>query len=141
MSPALYAPSDKSGVRRKQNSNAIQARPIFLNMNLMTFGYYGLLDHFENKTHDNLMWLDGTAAPRSSAMNANTETLTPQRNRRPTAAVYRNDGARSENTIGRALDQCRVDEDGCRFIPEILGESQALASKRPEVEGDDLLMV
>ncbi|GMF21931.1 unnamed protein product [Phytophthora fragariaefolia] len=59
---ALYVPSHKSGACRKQKSTAIQARLIFLGMNIMTFGYYGFLDRFENPMHDNLMWLGGKDA-------------------------------------------------------------------------------
>ncbi|EGZ27542.1 hypothetical protein PHYSODRAFT_470557 [Phytophthora sojae] len=121
---ALYAPSDACTVRRKKKSNAGQARLVFVSLNVIEFGFYGYLDLFENRSHDNLMWLGGKAARRSAAAKANAKSFSDITVATDLATLYRHERGRYDAIIARALDPYQS-------ISELLEQTKALGPTKP----------
>ncbi|EGZ29599.1 hypothetical protein PHYSODRAFT_455232, partial [Phytophthora sojae] len=128
---ALYAPSDECTAHRKKKSNAGLARLVFVSLNIIEFGFYGYLDLFENRSHDNLMWLGGKAAHRSTAAKANAKSSSDATVATDLATLYRHERGRYDAIIARALDPFRVDEDGYQSISELLEQTKALDPTKP----------
>ncbi|KAE9299878.1 hypothetical protein PF008_g23142 [Phytophthora fragariae] len=128
---ALYAPSDECTARRKKKSNAGQARLALISLNIVELGFFDFLYVFENGSHDNLMWLGGKAALRSSAAMANVKGSADTTAATDLATLFRNDRGRYDAIIARALDPYRVDEDGYQSISNLLEQTDALNPTKP----------
>uniref|UniRef100_H3H053 Uncharacterized protein n=1 Tax=Phytophthora ramorum TaxID=164328 RepID=H3H053_PHYRM len=130
---AFYAPSNKAEARHKAKASAIQGRLQFLSANIEVFGYYDFMDRYEHEAHDNLMWLGGKA-PKHSA-DAKDSGDRPQED---LVTLFRRDRPIYDRTITSTLDPFTVDEDGCRSIPDLLEQLQALdPTRRPHLRLSD----
>ncbi|OWZ08444.1 hypothetical protein PHMEG_00019014 [Phytophthora megakarya] len=132
--PAWYPPSDFQELhhaerRRKAKADAKKARLQLLSASVETFGYYDFVQRFEERVHDTLMWLGGTAA-KHSAMTARSHLDSETLQEDLVTLIRKKDKTAYRRVLGRALDPFAIDENGYASIPELLEQSGALNSDK-----------